>query len=122
MFIVGYKLDLVTADPSKRQISFEEGNTYAKTFGYAFIEVSAKDNTNIDKLFDIIHEGFILKMENENTLNRVQLPQTTNVHQGFPTSAEDLKDVVRNYRRFCCGTTEFLIALIDQWPIFSILL
>ena len=118
MFIVGNKLDLVIADPTKRQISFEEGNAYAKTYGYAFIEVSAKDDTNIEKLFDIIHESFLLRMDNENNTNPIQIPPNTHTYRNFPTTTEDVKDIVRNYRRFCCGTTEFLIAMIDTWPIY----
>lgn len=47
MYLVGNKQDLVTKDPSLRQVSYEEGLSFAKENDIGFMEVSAMDNINI---------------------------------------------------------------------------
>ncbi|KAF5093391.1 hypothetical protein D0Z03_002435 [Geotrichum reessii] len=50
MVIVGNKTDL----DSQRQVSYEEGKNLAESFGAAFVETSAKNNSNIDKAFEAL--------------------------------------------------------------------
>ena len=47
MVLVGNKLDLA----ERRQISIEEGEQLAEKFGMLFFETSAKDGTNVEKIF-----------------------------------------------------------------------
>lgn len=49
--IVGNKTDL---SESLRQVKSEEGQALAKEFNCPFIEVSAKDNINVDKAFELL--------------------------------------------------------------------
>ena len=53
--IVGNKKDL----KDKRQISFEEGLKFTKKHDIPFFETSAKNNINIDNLFDFIARTFM---------------------------------------------------------------
>lgn len=50
MVIVGNKADL----DSQRQVSTEEGQQLAESFGAAFVETSAKSNRNVDKAFEAL--------------------------------------------------------------------
>ena len=63
--IVGNKKDL----EDKRQVSKEEAEAFAKNNGVKFLEVSAKDNINIEELFfgvvKILYERY-LKSINDN--------------------------------------------------------
>ena len=45
---VGMKCDLI----KEREVSFEEGKTWAKAQGLSFIETSGKDRINVVELFD----------------------------------------------------------------------
>ena len=47
LILVGNKCDLV----NERQVSFEEGENYAKKYNIKFFEASAKDGTNVNELF-----------------------------------------------------------------------
>lgn len=46
-FLIGNKCDL----KDKRDVNIEEGENFAKTNNFSFIETSARDNTNVDKVF-----------------------------------------------------------------------
>ena len=50
MVIVGNKADL----DAQRQVSYEEGKNLAESFGAAFVETSAKNNSNVDKAFEAL--------------------------------------------------------------------
>lgn len=50
MVIVGNKADL----DSQRQVSSEEAQKLAESFGAAFVETSAKDNLNVDRAFEAL--------------------------------------------------------------------
>jgi len=68
--LVGNKNDL----EDLRQIDYEEGKQYARTIGMDFFETSAKNNTNINKLFhhlsSILNDETIKKLEwNKNLLD-----------------------------------------------------
>eukprot|EP00055_Hartaetosiga_balthica_P009114 m.35578 g.35578 ORF g.35578 m.35578 type:complete len:200 (+) comp6612_c0_seq3:362-961(+) len=53
--LVGNKADI---GPSDRVISFHEGELFAKDRGFvAYIEASAKENTNIRQIFQVLGEG-----------------------------------------------------------------
>lgn len=49
--LVGNKTDL---GASARQVSTHEGEKLAKEFGCPFIEVSAKENLNVDRAFEML--------------------------------------------------------------------
>jgi len=49
MFVVGTKCDL---PQDQRRWTYEEGQELAREFGCQYIEVSAKDDTNLDKLWE----------------------------------------------------------------------
>lgn len=57
--LIGNKCDL----EEKREVSFEEGQELAKNFDVPFLEVSAKNSTNIEECFTKmatdIHEWFM---------------------------------------------------------------
>ena len=55
LILVGSKCDL----DAKRVISFETGKKLADSFGIMFIEVSSKDNINIDKMFNKLTQAVI---------------------------------------------------------------
>ena len=55
--ICGTKIDL----GSKREVSYEEANLYANKHGYDFYETSAKDNKNVDELFEKSSENMLEK-------------------------------------------------------------
>ena len=46
--LVGNKTDL----SEKRAVSTEEGKALANQFGIAFLETSARDNSNVDEMFN----------------------------------------------------------------------
>ena len=59
MVIVGNKADL----DAQRQVSYEEGKNLAESFGAAFVETSAKNNSNVDKAF----EAFIAQIDSSSS-------------------------------------------------------
>ncbi|KAK6534468.1 GTP-binding protein of the rab/ypt [Arthrobotrys megalospora] len=52
--LAGNKLDLVTANPSKRAIETADAEAYAKEAGLLFLETSAKTAENVKELFTAI--------------------------------------------------------------------
>lgn len=52
--LVGNKLD----KESQRQVSFDQGEKYAKEQGFLFFEASAKNGTNIEKIISEICKKF----------------------------------------------------------------
>lgn len=67
--LVGNKSDLV----SERQVSFEEGKALADSIGIQFIETSAKDNYNVEKIF-LLLTGEIIESLSKNQ-NNEQRPE-----------------------------------------------
>ena len=49
----------------RRQVSHEEGQTYAKKLGLIYIEVSAKTSQNVSLAFEMITEKILEKIENK---------------------------------------------------------
>jgi len=49
--IVGNKTDIVEANPSARQVSFEEAKRYAKSMNFTAFEVSAASGANVEAVF-----------------------------------------------------------------------
>ena len=60
IYLVGNKND----KKEEREVTFEEGNKFAKEKKLPFIEVSAKTGENINQLFDDMIKGTILKIVN----------------------------------------------------------
>ncbi|ODV97336.1 hypothetical protein PACTADRAFT_15811 [Pachysolen tannophilus NRRL Y-2460] len=50
MIVVGNKNDL----EAQRQVTRSEGENWAKSFGYKFIECSARTNSNVDQVFELL--------------------------------------------------------------------
>eukprot|EP01122_Echinamoeba_exundans_P006058 TRINITY_DN1634_c0_g1_i1.p1 TRINITY_DN1634_c0_g1~~TRINITY_DN1634_c0_g1_i1.p1 ORF type:complete len:141 (-),score=20.57 TRINITY_DN1634_c0_g1_i1:68-490(-) len=62
IYIVGTKFDLVQLNPTARAVSPEEVEAYAESVGCAGVfETSAKDNANIENLFQTIARGWLEK-------------------------------------------------------------
>ena len=64
--IVGNKLDQITGTSggeSKRQVSMEEAQALADERGVPFIETSAKDTMNVDKMFETMTRAIIEQMD-----------------------------------------------------------
>eukprot|EP01126_Amoeba_proteus_P045949 TRINITY_DN5171_c0_g1_i30.p1 TRINITY_DN5171_c0_g1~~TRINITY_DN5171_c0_g1_i30.p1 ORF type:complete len:141 (+),score=20.91 TRINITY_DN5171_c0_g1_i30:105-527(+) len=58
VIFVGSKYDLIEEKFDRRSVSFEEAFSFASKKGCKNVETSAKLNTNIDRVFDIIGENF----------------------------------------------------------------
>lgn len=92
LILCGTKNDL----DNKRQISKNEGEEYAKKNGMIFFETSAKNNININDIFEIIAEKKIASIENMykdtyyNNLNNKKINLD-------PTHYHNL-----NYKKSCC--------------------
>eukprot|EP00210_Caulerpa_lentillifera_P002336 g2241.t1 len=54
MALAGNKCDLVQNDTGARHVTIEEAQSYADENGLFFLETSAKDATNVDRLFEEI--------------------------------------------------------------------
>ena len=67
IIIVGNKADLVES----REVSYEEGEIFAKNYGFHFYEVSAKTGMNVKEAFDDIFEQLYKKLEDEITGKKV---------------------------------------------------
>lgn len=82
IFLVGNKSDL----KEHRQVSYEQGKKLAETYGMPFYEVSAKDGTNIEDLFEVIGKDAyekIRKLGDKPVNNNVQLSnEDTSTGQG----------------------------------------
>ncbi|KAF2071031.1 hypothetical protein CYY_007652 [Polysphondylium violaceum] len=61
IYIVGNKIDL----ESKRMVGREEAKEFAQENGSIYIEISAKDGTNIKETFDEIAKSFFLRKIND---------------------------------------------------------
>ena len=64
IIIVGNKCDI---EERERQVTIEEGHTYAKNKGYHFYETSAKTGHNINEAFNDIFEQLYQNFEGEIT-------------------------------------------------------
>lgn len=81
--LCGTKMDLIYY----RQVSREEGHSYADKYGYEFYETSAKNNKNIDELFEKTSErllnDFMININNknnENNLEEIKLTQKLGIN------------------------------------------
>ena len=75
VIVCGTKLDLA----HKRQVSKQEGQTFADTHGFDYYETSAKQNKNIDELFEKSSEKMLsnfLSLLNNNSNNSNNLITT----------------------------------------------
>ena len=61
IIIVGNKSDLIDS----REVSYEEGEKFAKEHGYKFFETSAKNGTNVQEAFNEIFEQLYTLLEKE---------------------------------------------------------
>lgn len=68
--LVGNKCDL----DDKRKITKEMGQLFAKENGYDFLETSAKDNININALFEVVSQKVsLIKQKEKEDLSKVTL-------------------------------------------------
>lgn len=97
--LCGTKIDL----HSKRQISKEEGIVYAKNNGYEFYEVSAKNNRNIDELFEKTSEQLLNEFLSElYNKNKIKESTHTNVKPNAGNTIKITKDYKEIFNRKCC--------------------
>ena len=79
--LIGTKCDL-----DKREVSEEEGMELGKTYGYKFLETSAKENINIDETFETLVSEILLNYE-ENRRESLTLSK---------------KDTIEKKKKKCC--------------------
>jgi small GTP-binding protein len=102
IFIIGNKLDLVTE--KTRKVSTEEAQKFADENKITFLEVSAKENTNINDLFNQVATKCLenktnnLEQEEEDTLSILSKPKSNKT-----------KSVFDPYRTFL--TASFLVSM-----------
>lgn len=82
--LVGNKCDLL----NKREVEYESARVYAEKLGISFTEASAKDRTNIDKVFNIMAKELVERLgENKDALpieeEKVELSSGTEVSSGY---------------------------------------
>ena len=90
IYLVGNKND----KKEEREVTFEEGNKFAKEKKLPFIEVSAKTGENINQLFDDMIKGTILKIVNFDK-------KYNNLSNSINLSFLD-KESVFQRKKFCC--------------------
>jgi Ras-related protein Rab-1A len=93
VIVCGTKLDLA----HKRQVSKQEGQTFADTYGFDYYETSAKQNKNIDELFEKSSEKMLsnfLSLLNNNSNNSNNLITTK-------------KQILSNSNTISIGTRNF---------------
>lgn len=81
--LVGNKCDVL----NKREVEYETARLFAAKLGISFTEASAKDRTNIDKVFNIMAKELVEKFgENKDSLpvqdDKVELGSGTEVSSG----------------------------------------
>jgi small GTP-binding protein len=87
IFIIGNKLDLVTE--KTRKVSTEEAQKFADENKITFLEVSAKENTNINDLFNQVATKCLenktnnLEQEEEDTLSILSKPKSNKTKSVF---------------------------------------
>lgn len=59
ILLVGNKCDLI----DERVVSFEEGHRMAEEFNLTFIEISARDFSKVEKVFQKMSESILAKVE-----------------------------------------------------------
>ena len=86
IFIVGNKIDR----ESERVISYEEGEAYAKANNFMYMEISAKEGTNVDNLFEKLAVNVVNKLNEKNELekgnNNLSLKETMSGRIGIGNS------------------------------------
>jgi Ras-related protein Rab-1A len=82
--LVGNKCDL----EHKRQVSVENGKELASKYGIQFLETSAKETVNIEKLFEDATKSFLSKQVNASSIKTkkptdgINLDNNTNQNSG----------------------------------------
>ena len=91
IILIGNKSDL----EENRQVSKEQGEEKAKSFGCAFLETSALSGDNIDKAFNMMVKEIFEKFSNDSA-------EDSELESGF--KGEDLKldKVVDKKKKKCC--------------------
>jgi len=69
IIIVGNKIDLNYC----REISYDEGKIFCSKYGCSFVEMSAKDDKNIDKIIKLLLEEIFASQNKENKQSQTQL-------------------------------------------------
>lgn len=54
IIVIGTKIDLVLSEQVSREVSEEEGRTFALDYNAAFYETSSKTGSNVSAVFDTI--------------------------------------------------------------------
>lgn len=77
--LLGNKTDL------ERNVSFEEGEAFAKEHGFVYFETSAKENINIKHAFDFlineVYKAGILVLQTENEVKKSSIEFTPNTQK-----------------------------------------
>lgn len=87
--LVGNKCDIL----NKREVEYETARIYAEKLGVSFTEASAKDRTNIDKVFNIMARELVAKLGENRDATPVE-EDKVNLSSGTEVSSS---------RYHCCG-------------------
>eukprot|EP00485_Elphidium_margaritaceum_P021226 CAMPEP_0202720676 /NCGR_PEP_ID=MMETSP1385-20130828/142254_1 /ASSEMBLY_ACC=CAM_ASM_000861 /TAXON_ID=933848 /ORGANISM="Elphidium margaritaceum" /LENGTH=168 /DNA_ID=CAMNT_0049384521 /DNA_START=111 /DNA_END=617 /DNA_ORIENTATION=- len=96
IIIVGNKLDIVDTNASKRQISFNEVQQFAKERGCLCMEGSALSGKNVNEMFESVIRKYVESQQHNSS--------RTNNHQTSPKKTvrlEKNKDVSPK-KKLCC--------------------
>jgi Ras-related protein Rab-1A len=81
--VIGNKVDL----ESQREVSTEQLKKFAERYNMPYLETSAKDATNVEKVFSTIAEAIIVEAEGHNT---VRESDTIRIELGDAVSSPSL--------------------------------
>ncbi|KAJ3440654.1 small gtp binding protein rab8 [Anaeramoeba flamelloides] len=97
-FLIGNKSDL----KSKREVTFEEGENYAKSLDISFMETSAKSSENVEKAFtDLIHLIFNEQIIKQRQITNNQVQKVLDTSTSVIIQNEKDKEN-RNQKSGCC--------------------
>ncbi len=89
--LVGSKADLI----EQRQVSREEGQSYAEKYNMFFMEVSSKQNTGVDDLFELMASS--IKNKHEGVLSKIPLKGQKDSQRDLSKFQENVQGTYINY-------------------------
>lgn len=98
IILCGTKCDL----NFKRQVSYDEGSIFAKKYGYDFYETSAKNNQNIDEIFEISSEKLMVELLSLINTNLKEKNKNDNKVSKINKGIELNANVKEHFLKKCC--------------------
>ena len=91
--LVGNKIDL----DDKRKITYKEANEFAQMYNIKYIEVSAKNNININNIFEFLSKDLMNEMEKHIKITNTHTKQIINTNYIPLTDNKHKKNYCCNY-------------------------